>query len=131
MLGTPQVLSAADTLARRAAADGVLDNQLALVLAHLKRHRDVAGTLSLLAELETSPFAKRSQQTQRQFAALGRHVRESLHSVSGWQDAAAIVGWARRLAAFHRPVGTGRPGPRSGTGGARSPGRGGKSQPGR
>jgi hypothetical protein len=111
MLSTPQVLSAADTLARRAALDGVLDNQLALVLAHLKRHQDVASTLALLEELKTSPFAKRSQQTPRQFAALGRHVRESLLSVSGWQDAAAIVGWARRLAAFHRPVRSGRSGP--------------------
>lgn len=110
MLATPQVLSAADTLARRAAGDGVLDNQLALVLAHLKRHQNLGATLFLLEELQTSPFAKRSQQTQRQFAALGKHVRESLHAIADWQDGAAIVGWARRLAAFHRPLRTRRSG---------------------
>jgi hypothetical protein len=102
MFTTPQLLSAGDTLARRAAGRGVNDNQLALVLAHLKRHRNVPGLLALLTHLATSPFAKRSRQTQTQFAALQEHVQEALKSVSDWQDAAAIVGWARRLVAFYR-----------------------------
>jgi hypothetical protein len=125
VLAIDQVLAAADTLARRAAAAGVQDNQLAYALTHLKRHQDVAGTLSLLARLETSPFAKRSNQTPRQLAALRREVSESLQRVADWRDAAAIVGWARRLAAYYRPAGGGppregqEPRPRRGGGGDR------------
>jgi hypothetical protein len=108
MLTTAQVLAAAETLAQRAAGAGVQDNQIAFVLTHLKRHHDVAGTLALLASLRTSPFARRSKQTPRQMAALCTLVSESLRPGLDWREAAAIVGWARRLAGYYRPEGGGR-----------------------
>ncbi|HEX4965537.1 MAG TPA: hypothetical protein VF173_32305 [Thermoanaerobaculia bacterium] len=98
-----QILSRAETLARKAAAAGVHDDQLSLVLVHLKRHRDVAATLALLAELKRSPFAHRSRQTPRQLQALEESVRLALQGVDAWDDAAGIVGWARRLVTYYQP----------------------------
>jgi len=103
MLTTEQVLMRAETLAQLAAAAGVTDEQLALVLVHLKRHRDVGGTLTLLKELKRSPFSRRSRQTPRQLAALEESVRGALKGLSSWEEAAGIIGWARRLAVFYQP----------------------------
>jgi hypothetical protein len=103
MLTVEQVLSRAETLARQAAAAGVTDEQVGLALTHLKRHRDVGGTLALLEELKKSPFSQRSRQTPRQFAALEECVRSALQGVSSWEEAAAIVGWARRLVVVYQP----------------------------
>lgn len=86
-----------DSLAQRCAMDGVLENQLALVLAHLKRHRRPEATHQLLAALPTSPFAQRTRSTRGQLESLGRHVKTALGRVSSWEEAAVIVGWAKRL----------------------------------
>jgi hypothetical protein len=99
-----QMLSRAETLARRTAVAGVRDEQLSLALVHLKRHRDVVATLALLAELPRSSFARRSRQTPHQFKALEEHVRSALLGVSDWEEAAGIVGWARRLVTFYQPA---------------------------
>ena len=98
-----QTLSRAGTLARRAGAAGVRDDQLSLALVHLKRHRSVAATLALLAELKRSPFARRSGRSRDQLKALDEHVRAALQGISAWDEAAEIVGWARRLVAFYQP----------------------------
>jgi hypothetical protein len=98
-----QMLSRAETLARQAAAAGVRDEQIALALVHLKRHREVAATLALLSELRHSSFARRTRQTPFQFKALEEGVQAALQGVSGWEDAAGIVGWARRLVTFYQP----------------------------
>ncbi len=92
----------ADTVARQCAPAGVLENQLALVLAHLKRHHDVRATGRLLENLCASPFARRTKSTRLQFEALEKHLRPALASVSGWEEAAGIVGWAKRLSATYR-----------------------------
>jgi hypothetical protein len=102
MLTSDQKLSKADTLARKAAAGGVHDNQLSLALVHLKRHQDVAASLALLRELKRSSFARRSKQTPFQFKALEESVRLALQGVSDWKEAAEIVGWARRLVRFYQ-----------------------------
>lgn len=107
-----QLLTAAHTLASAAATAGVLDNQLAFVLTHLKRHRDVKCTHSLLEQLVTSPFADRSAQAKSQLSQLQLHVRTSLRNVTDWEEAAAIVGWARRLVPFYRLGTTGARGDR-------------------
>ncbi len=91
----------ADTLARQCAGAGVLENQLGNVLAHLKRHRSPAATRRLLETLKTSPFATRTKSTRRQFEALARYVSPALGS-RDWQQAAQIVGWAKRLSAVYR-----------------------------
>ncbi len=91
-----------DTLARQCASAGVLENQLGLVLAHLKRHRDVRATGRLLESLRGSPFAGRTRSTRLQFEALEKHVRPALASATGWEEAAGIVGWAKRLSAVYR-----------------------------
>ncbi len=96
------LMQRAETLARQCAMAGVLENQLGNVLAHLKRHRDVAATRRLLDHLVRSPFAFRSKSTRRQFEALARHVKPALGTARGWQEAAQIVGWAKRLSAVFR-----------------------------
>jgi hypothetical protein len=106
MLTTDQVLSRAETLARQAGGAGVHDDQLSIVLVHLKRHHDIAATLTLLIELKKSPFAHRSRSTPEQFRALEASVRPALLGVSDWEDAAGIVGWARRLVTFYPPLRT-------------------------
>lgn len=95
-----------DALARQAALAGVLENQLALVVSHLRRHQDKSSTLTLLEELKDSPFAKRSKGTPDQFKALHRLVRAALSTAQDWEEAAQIVGWARRLLAVHRRQGS-------------------------
>lgn len=100
-----QILTRAETLARRAASAGVHEDQLALALSHLKRHQDVAATLRLLAELLRSPFSRRNNRTLNQFRAMEENVRSALQGVASWQDAAGIIGWARRLLKFYQPEG--------------------------
>jgi hypothetical protein len=102
MLTDDQILSRADQLASHAAMAGVHEDQLAIAFAHLKRHQDVTATLRLLADLMKSSFARRSRQTPAQFRAMELHVRTALQNVRSWQDAASIVGWARRLVKYHQ-----------------------------
>lgn len=90
------------TLAREAASRNVQENHLAQILAHLKRHRDVKTTLSLLDRLPGSPFAQRSNRTREQLTELGKLLSGELKRVGDWQDAAAIVGWTRRLLRSHQ-----------------------------
>lgn len=98
MLAIDDILSRATTLAQRCGGDRVPENLLAMVLSHLRRHRDVKATLGLLAALQKSPFQRRTKSTPHQLAKLETHVTSALVRVSGWEDAAWIVGWARRLA---------------------------------
>lgn len=86
-----------DSLAQRCAVDQVPENQLGMVLAHLKRHRRPEATKKLLASLPASPFGRRTGSTRSQFEALQRHVKAALGGVSSWEEAAVIVGWAKRL----------------------------------
>jgi hypothetical protein len=83
-------------LARDASAD-VQENHVAQILAHLKRHRDVGATLTLLEKLPGSPFAERSNRTRTQLTALANLLSGELKRVTSWEDAATIVGWTRRL----------------------------------
>lgn len=95
-------LQKAAELASLTGGAGVPSNQLAMVLSHLKRHRDLGATLALLAELPRSPFAARSGRTRGQFRDLEEHCRKVLAGLTDWQDAAWIVGWAKRLAGNYR-----------------------------
>jgi hypothetical protein len=97
MLNVDQILDRATTLARRIAGDRIPENQLGMVLAHLRRHRNVGATLDLLGSLQTSPFRFRTKSTPHQFKRLKEHVQAALRGVSDWQEAAWIVGWGRRL----------------------------------
>jgi len=94
-----------DALAQRCSMDGVLENQLAMVLAHLKRHRRPKATQELLRALPASPFGQRTQKTRKQFEALERHVKSAFVRVTSWQDAARIVGWAKRLCPVYKQRG--------------------------
>ncbi len=98
MLGIDVILQKANVLASRCAGDRVPDNLLSMVLAHLRRHHDVKATLKLLRDLPNSPFARRTSSTERQLRRLGEHVSEAISSnKASWEEAAWIVGWARRL----------------------------------
>lgn len=97
-----KIMERGDALARRCALDGVPENHLGMVLAHLKRHRRPEATRELLAALPTSAFARRTRATRTQLEALGRHVKAALSQVSNWDDAARIVGWAKRLCPTYR-----------------------------
>lgn len=97
-----QRLARAETLARKAAGAEVREHQLALALVHLKRHRDVRATLDLLKELKHSPFAGRSNRSRKQLTGLEEHVRQAIQGLA-WDEAAEIVGWARRLVTFYQP----------------------------
>jgi hypothetical protein len=97
MLEMDEILDRATTLARRCDGDRVPENLLAMVLSHLRRHRDVAETLGLLTALQKSPFRQRTKSTPHQFAKLKDHVTVAVTRTS-WEEAAWIVGWARRLA---------------------------------
>jgi hypothetical protein len=101
MLTPEQRMSRADTLARQAGSAGARADQLSLVLVHLKRHQDVAATLALLTELHSSPFAHRSRSTPAQLRALEGSVRLALQRITDWNEAAFIIGWARRLVTFY------------------------------
>jgi|CXWL01.1.fsa_nt_gi hypothetical protein len=92
-----QVLARAEGLARRLCQKGVRDNQLNLALVHLKRGRDLSATLKLLVALPGTPMALRANHTQGQLRELQRLVAEEVKTVRAWQDAVAILGWARRL----------------------------------
>ncbi len=91
------VLEKAHQLAGSCARAGVRDNQLSQVLAHLKRHQDVRATRNLLESLRRSPFASRTGSSPRQYKALHEHVGTVFAWTSNWQDAARVVGWAKRL----------------------------------
>ncbi len=91
-----------DVLARNCAGAGVPENQLGFVLAHLKRHREPKATRKLLAALPRSPFASRTRSTRQQLENLERSVKAALSHVSDWQQAAVIVGWAKRLWPVYR-----------------------------
>ena len=97
MIDVDKILPSARVLAERCAGDRVPDNLLAMVLAHLRRHRDVQATLRLLAALPQSPFARRTGSTPHQMKSLRQHTDKALARVSDWEEAAWIVGWARRL----------------------------------
>lgn len=85
-----------------AARSGLETNHLAMVLAHLIRRRDPKSTLRLLQSLPKSPFAHRTGSTKEQLDALLLNVRPILTMASSWQDAATIVGWAKRLRAANQ-----------------------------
>jgi hypothetical protein len=100
-LTSDQILTRANTLANQIAAAHVPDAQLSMVLVHLKRHRDVAATLRLLAALRLSPFGRRNRGTPAQFRALEENVRRALQGPPTWEEAAAILGWGRRLVGYY------------------------------
>lgn len=91
------LMERARVLAVACQRDRVRDNKLSQVLVHLKRHRSVVATCRLLEELPRSPFATRSKSTREEWENLQRHVGTELMSISDWQGAAEMVGWARRL----------------------------------
>ncbi|RMH23580.1 MAG: hypothetical protein D6696_00145 [Acidobacteria bacterium] len=91
------LLERARNLAASCARSGVKDYQLGQVLAHLKRHQDVAATRRLLSELKQSPFGRRTRSAEEQFSALEANVGTALARVPSWRQAAALVGWAKRL----------------------------------
>jgi hypothetical protein len=98
MLNEEELISQAENLARSAASD-VQANHLATLLAHLKMHRNPKATRNLLSSLQRSPFVTRTQSTRNQFEALERHAGPVLDRASSWEDAAYVLGWARRLLA--------------------------------
>lgn len=97
MIDAEEILPKAHVLARRCAGAGVPDNLLAMVLSHLRRHRNVKATLHLLSDLPQSPFGQRTGSTRRQLTSLRTHVNEAISGLLDWEEAAWIVGWARRL----------------------------------
>jgi hypothetical protein len=100
-LTSDQILTRANTLASQIAAARVPDAQLSMALVHLKRHRDVAATLKLLAELRRSPFGHRNRGTSEQFRVLEENVRRALQGLTVWEEAAAVLGWGRRLVSYY------------------------------
>jgi hypothetical protein len=102
MLKEDELIPKAEALARSAASD-VQENHLANLIAHLKMHRDPKATRALLSSLQSSPLATRTQSTRRQFEALERHAGPVLERAASWQEAAYVLGWARRLLAASKP----------------------------
>jgi hypothetical protein len=102
-LSQEELMKQGSMLAEQCAQARVLENQLATVLAHLKRHQDTGKTIELLKTLSNSPFARRTKSTGHQMQALERLVRPVLSRTRDWQEAATIIGWAKRLAAFYQP----------------------------
>jgi hypothetical protein len=98
-----ELMKQGSMLAEQCAQARVLENQLATVLAHLKRHQSTGKTIELLKTLLTSPFARRTRSTANQLHALERLVRPVLTRNRDWQDAATVIGWAKRLAGFYQP----------------------------
>ena len=99
MLKIDDILKKANVLASRCAGDHVPDNLLSMVLAHLRRHHEVGATLKLLQALPSSPFGSRTGATRHQLTSLKQHVGDAISpSKPDWEEAAWIVGWARRLA---------------------------------
>lgn len=91
-----QLAEAGARLGQQCAFADVEENHLAFVVAHLNRRRDVAATRALIANLPKSPFAKRSRKTGEQLEALRAEIDPVLANARSWQDAARIVGWAKR-----------------------------------
>lgn len=91
-----------DNLAAQCVLAQVPDNHLGTVLAHLKRHRDPKATARMLDELVKSPFARRFGKTGEQLEGLRLHVGSSLRQARDWQEAAQVVGWAKRLMAVRQ-----------------------------
>lgn len=91
------VLEKARILAGACARTGVRDNQLGQVLTHLKRGRDLASTRRLVDALAVSTFATRTKSTRFQLQAIRDHVGEVLRWANNWEDAARVIGWAKRL----------------------------------
>lgn len=89
------LMTQGEALARQ--CGNVNENQLGMVLAHLRRHKDPAATERLLEKLLTSPFARRTQSTRRQMEDLHHEVGRVLRKHKNWHDAAQVVGWAKRL----------------------------------
>ena len=100
-INSDQILSRANALATQVAAGRVPDEQLSMALVHLKRHHDVAATLTLIAELRSSSFARRSRSTAEQLRILDESVRRALRDLTSWEDAAMVLGWARRLVNYY------------------------------
>lgn len=98
-----QLMQKGDALARSCASARILESQINWVLQHLKRHRDVQATRQLLDTLPRSPFASRSRSTADQLANLQRLVKPELSSQRTWQQAATVVGWAKRLLPVYKP----------------------------
>ena len=96
-----QILGRANILASQIAAANVPDQQLSMALVHLKRHRNVAASLTLLAGLKRSPFARRNNSTRAQFQVIEENIRQALEKLDDWEEAAAILGWARRLVSYY------------------------------
>lgn len=97
LIDEERILSRAHVLARACAGERVLGNHLAQVVTHLKTHRDPGATKTLVAALKGSVFALRTGSTRRQLEALARLVGPEIRRDRDWREAAAVVGWARRL----------------------------------
>jgi hypothetical protein len=94
-------ISRGEALARQCAGGGVTESQIAQLLAHLKRNQNLASTRALLDRLPTSPFGTRTGSTRKQYEALTKHVGPALRRAATWQEAAQILGWAKRLMPLH------------------------------
>ena len=92
-----RLMQRGESLARLCAQNGVKESHLNWVLDHLKRFHDPAATRTLLEGLPRSAFARRTKQTREQLESLHRLVLPELPSQRPWQEAATIVGWAKRL----------------------------------
>jgi hypothetical protein len=98
-----ELLTQGTALANRCVQSKVLENQLAMVVAHLRRHRSIAQTRALLKHLPKSSFGDRTNSTRPQLEQLSKHVGYAFGRLSDWEEAATVVGWAKRLVAFYQP----------------------------
>lgn len=92
-----------ESLARLCAQSGVQEAHLNWVLEHLKRFQDPGATRTLLEALPRSAFARRTRSTAEQIDHLRRLVLAELPRQRPWQEAATIVGWAKRLLPVYKP----------------------------
>jgi hypothetical protein len=92
-----------ESLARLCAQNGVQESHLGWVLAHLKHFQDPHATRTLLECLPRSAFAQRTKKTREQIEHLSHLVLAEVQSQRPWQEAATIVGWAKRLLAVYKP----------------------------
>jgi len=98
-----ELLTQGISLANQCVQSKVLENQLAMVVAHLLRHKCIAETRALLQRLPTSSFGRRTKSTRPQLEQLAKHVGSAFGRLSDWEEAATVVGWAKRLVAFYQP----------------------------
>jgi hypothetical protein len=98
-----ELMKQAVSLAQQCVSADVLENQLAMVLAHLRRQKDLRATAELLRALPASPFAARTKSSRKQIDGLAEHVGRALARVNSWEEAATVVGWAKRLSAYYKP----------------------------